>query len=295
MTRRSERRAAAQPGILTYGRTSHDITANRLAWITIAPGEAAHSDTVYADNHSDTAPWILHARAVLLKAAEEYGAVIGDRYLRDLIEHSAGIAGMPPTNTLVSAVADHCLALNEPILPALCALPDGRVHLGYAAWIHDSLGIAFAESELHADRERQRCYAHFGADVPPTRRTLVDIGGRLCEQAGIGAGSQRRVSLQRQAELDARQELILSGQAVPGAWVTVAFNGDPGDTDVYQLVLPADAKAQGDTCSVDCPLGKALLAAHIGETRRYSTESGRSMTITVLAVDTMNPKETAGR
>ncbi|MDR3659146.1 MAG: GreA/GreB family elongation factor, partial [Mycobacterium sp.] len=89
--------------------------------------------------------------------------------------------------------------------------------------------------------------------------------------------------------------LIVSGQAEPGAWVTVSFNGDPTDTDVFQLVLPADAKAQGDTCSIDRPLGKALHGAHVGETRTYETESKRTMTITVLAVDSANPKETAGR
>lgn len=244
-------------------------------------------------NLPDTAAWVPHARTVLVKAAEEYGAVIGDRYLRDLVEHTAGAAGMPPTITLVSAVADQCLALNEPILPALCALPDGHVHDGYAAWVHQNLGIALSESESHADHERQRCYAHFGAGSPPVRRTLVDIGGRLCAQAGIGTGNHT-VSLKRQAELSARHELILSGQVVPGAWVTVSFNGDPDDTDVFQLVLPADAKAQGDTCSVECPLGKALLAAHVGETRRYETESKRTMTITVLAVDSANPRATAG-
>ena len=95
--------------------------------------------------------------------------------------------------------------------------------------------------------------------------------------------------------IDTRDQLILDGQAVPGAWVTVSFNGDPDDTDVFQLVLPADAKALGDTCSVECPLGKALVASHIGETRRYVTESGRSMAITVLAVDSVNPNATAGR
>lgn len=95
--------------------------------------------------------------------------------------------------------------------------------------------------------------------------------------------------IHRDTAFDSRNELILDGQAVPGAWITVAFNGDPSDTDVFQLVLPADAKAQGSTCSVECPLGKALLAAHVGETRRYETESKRVMTITVLAVDRTDP------
>lgn len=90
--------------------------------------------------------------------------------------------------------------------------------------------------------------------------------------------------------IDARDQLILDGQAVPGAWVTVSFNGDPDDTDVFQLVLPAHAKALGDTCSVECPLGKALVAAHVGEIRRYVTESGRAMAITVLAVDNVDPR-----
>jgi transcription elongation GreA/GreB family factor len=265
------------------------------ARFAIAARHPAHSNDVYAAINQDTESWVPHARTVLLQAAEEYGAVIGDRYLRDLVEHAAGSSGMPPTTALVSAVADQCLALHEPILPALCAQPDGRVNGGYAAWIHNSLGISFAESESHADRERQRCYAHFGGGNTPTRRTLVDIGGRLCAQAGIGAGERRHqyVLQQRQAEVDARQQLIVTGQAVPGAWVTVSFNGDPDDTDVFRLVLPADAEPFGDTCSVDRPLGKALLGAHVGEIRRYDTESGRSMTITVLAVDAVNPKETA--
>ncbi|MDH6245200.1 GreA/GreB family elongation factor [Mycobacterium sp. OTB74] len=244
-----------------------------------------------ADVRLDIAPWVPPTRTVLLKAAEEYGAVIGNRYLRDLVEHAAGTPGMPPTTALVGAVADHCLSLDEPILPALCALPGGGVHGGYTAWVHTTLGISSDESEAHAARERQRCYAHFGAGAPTANPAVVDIGGRLCAQAGIGADERRHQNAlkQRQAELDARHRLIVGGQAEPGAWVTVSFNGDPDDTDVFELVLPADAKALGNTCSVDRPLGKALLGAHVGETRWYETESGHNLSVTILAVDSVDP------
>jgi len=121
------------------------------------------------------------------------------------------------------------------------------------------------------------------------------VSSNAAEQHGAVTADRHPRETSSTNTIDARDALILDGQAVPGAWVTVSFNGDPDDTDVFQLVLPADAKALGDTCSVECPLGKALVATHVGETRRYVTESGRSMAITVLAVDTVNPKETAGR
>ncbi|WP_155910529.1 MULTISPECIES: GreA/GreB family elongation factor [unclassified Mycolicibacterium] len=127
--------------------------------------------------------------------------------------------------------------------------------------------------------------------VPPAR----PVSPITAEQSGAVIADRNQRETPSTNRINARDELILDGQAVPGAWVTVSFNGDPEDTDVFQLVLPTDAKPLGDTCSVDCPLGKALTAAHVGETRRYTTESGRNMAITVLAVDNVNPKETAGR
>lgn len=127
--------------------------------------------------------------------------------------------------------------------------------------------------------------------VPPSH----PVSSNAAEQHGAVIADRHPRETSSTNTIDARDELIREGQAVPGAWVTVSFNGDPDDTDVFQLVLPADAKPLGDTCSVECPLGKALVATHVGETRRYVTESGRSMAITVLAVDGVNPKETAGR
>lgn len=121
------------------------------------------------------------------------------------------------------------------------------------------------------------------------------MSSNAAEQHGAVIADRHPREISSTNRIDARGELIGDGQAVPGAWVTVSFNGDPDDTDVFQLVLPADAKPLGDTCSVECPLGKALVASHVGETRRYVTESGRSMAITVLAVDNVNPQETAGR
>jgi len=59
---------------------------------------------------------------------------------------------------------------------------------------------------------------------------------------------------------------------------------------VFHLVYPVDATPLGDTCSVECPLGRALNGARVGQTRRYETKSGRFMSITVLAVDGEDPK-----
>ncbi|WP_168176086.1 GreA/GreB family elongation factor [Mycobacterium sp. ST-F2] len=122
--------------------------------------------------------------------------------------------------------------------------------------------------------------------VPPPH----PVSPNAAEQHGAVIADRHPRESTSTNRIDARDQLILDGQAVPGAWVTVSFNGDPDDTDVFQLVLPAHAKALGDTCSIDCPLGRALVATHVGETRRYVTESGRAMAITVLAVDNVDPR-----
>jgi transcription elongation factor GreA len=76
-------------------------------------------------------------------------------------------------------------------------------------------------------------------------------------------------------------------KVVPGAKVTIAFDGDESDTDTFVLgsreLLGLDTDAT-NVYSPQSPLGAAILGLHPGDEASYVAPNGRSITVTVIKV-----------
>jgi Transcription elongation factor, GreA/GreB, C-term len=246
----------------------------------------------------DVTPWVAGARTVLVEVARHYGVVIRESYLRDLVEGVIGESGMPSVFAILTAISDDCRRRGEPLLSALSVHPNGGVSGGYAKWIHVNLGIAYEDSNAHAARERLNCHRHFQAqDLPAdggspiTADQSFEIGLEMCRAARVGPGERRhqKALSERQRLLSRREARILSGRADVGAFVTVFFDGDESDVARVPLVALFDMHLHKDACSIERPLGRALLTAREGETRTYISSDGKSHTVTVVKIEIFRP------
>jgi transcription elongation factor GreA len=77
-------------------------------------------------------------------------------------------------------------------------------------------------------------------------------------------------------------------EVVPGAKVTIAFDGDESDTDTFVLgsreLLGLDTDAT-NVYSPQSPLGAAILGLRPGDEASYAAPNGRSINVTVIKVE----------
>ncbi|HZA04075.1 MAG TPA: GreA/GreB family elongation factor, partial [Propionibacteriaceae bacterium] len=77
-------------------------------------------------------------------------------------------------------------------------------------------------------------------------------------------------------------------EVVPGAKVTIAFDGDESDTDTFLLgsreLLGLDNDAT-NVYSPQSPLGAAILGLHPGDAASYVAPNGKSINVTVIKVE----------
>jgi hypothetical protein len=117
------------------------------------------------------AAWAAAARPALLSVAQSYNRVITYMELAEEIQSITGIrTRMLLTNWIgrvLGRVVRECLHRREPLITALCVRQDGTVGPGYAEGASWQDGTRPADPELHAARERLRCYRAYANDVPP--------------------------------------------------------------------------------------------------------------------------------
>lgn len=79
-------------------------------------------------------------------------------------------------------------------------------------------------------------------------------------------------------------------EAVPGKVITVAFDGDEGDTDTFLLgsreVLGTDASVE-NAVSPQSPLGDAVNGHRVGDEVSYETPTGKTLSVTILKVEVL--------
>ena len=79
-----------------------------------------------------------------------------------------------------------------------------------------------------------------------------------------------------------------SDEVVPGAKVTIAFDGDESDTDTFVLgsreLLGVDSDAT-NVYSPQSPLGSAILGKRKGDAVTYAAPNGRPINVTVIKVE----------
>lgn len=71
----------------------------------------------------------------------------------------------------------------------------------------------------------------------------------------------------------------------PGMTVTIAYDGDPDDTDTFLLAsreLKGVTDTKVDVFSPQSPLGAAILGAHKGDNVSYTAPTGKTIEVTVL-------------
>jgi hypothetical protein len=114
--------------------------------------------------------WAAAARPALLAVAESYNRVITYRELAEDIQSAAGIrTRMLLTNWIgrvLGRVARDCQRRGEHLITALCVRQDGTVGPGYAEAAQWLDGVRPADPELHAAKERLKCYRTYAKDLP---------------------------------------------------------------------------------------------------------------------------------
>ena len=75
---------------------------------------------------------------------------------------------------------------------------------------------------------------------------------------------------------------VESGVAVPGAVVTIAFDGDEDDTLTFLLGSREDAAENMEVYSTQSPLGGAINGKKIGEQAEYELPNGKPMMVKLL-------------
>ncbi|MDR2895640.1 MAG: transcription elongation factor GreA [Propionibacteriaceae bacterium] len=135
-----------------------------------------------------------------------------------------------------------------------------------------------------------------GRDVISKKIARARDEGDLSENAGYHAAREE----QGQNELRIRQlkaildnaEVGEPGQADdlvhPGSTVTIAYDGDPDDTDTFLLgsreVLALDESVDTAVYSPQSPVGQAVLGRRVGDAVVYRAPSGKDVNITIIQV-----------
>lgn len=120
---------------------------------------------------------------------------------------------------------------------------------------------------------------------------LRENGGYHAAREEQGKQEARIAQLQdmlRRAEVG--EPPASTDRAVPGTRITIAFFGDPDDTDTFLLgsreVMGLDEAADDlNVYSPQSPLGAAILNHRVGDTVSYETPNGKTVTVDIVKVE----------
>jgi hypothetical protein len=160
------------------------------------------------------AAWTPIARSTLEGVARNYNSTISYSDLAEEVQCRSGIRTRMLMHywigDVLGRVARDCYANGQPLLSALCVHQDGTVGDGYAWALGETYGDAPADLDMHAAKERLKCYRHFGASLPPDggKPALTPKLAARRRVAATRAGKERRRPVCPTCHL----ELPLSGQ-----------------------------------------------------------------------------------
>lgn len=127
--------------------------------------------------------------------------------------------------------------------------------------------------------------------------------GDLKENAGYDAAremqDQEEARIKQISEVLANstteREGIVEGVANVGTVVHVYYDGDKSDSETFLIGTRATASENPDleTYSEQSPLGAAILGAHEGDTRDYSTPDGGTIKVTIVSAEPYNSEKAA--
>ncbi|SDL40766.1 transcription elongation factor GreA [Tessaracoccus oleiagri] len=123
--------------------------------------------------------------------------------------------------------------------------------------------------------------------------------GDLSENGGYHAAREEQGQMEgRIAQLEQllRQAKVgepegHADEVAPGKLITIAYDGDPDDTDTFLLgsreVLAVDDSVEHAVYSPQSPLGAAILGKRIGDEASYEAPNGKTISVKVTAVDVL--------
>lgn len=122
--------------------------------------------------------------------------------------------------------------------------------------------------------------------------------GDLRENGGYHAAreeqGQQEARIRQLTDMLRRAEVgeapAAADEVAPGTQVTIAFDGDPDDTDTFVLgsreLLGLDGAVEStNVYSPQSPLGAAILGKRKGDEASYEAPNGKSIRVTVVAVE----------
>ena len=135
-----------------------------------------------------------------------------------------------------------------------------------------------------------------GREIISQRIAQARDEGDLSENAGYHAARDE----QGQNELRIRRLKVIldtahvgeigqsNDEVRPGSTVTIAYDGDPDDTDTFLLgsreLLSLDNSVDTPVYSPQSPVGAAVLGKKVGDEATYTAPNGREISITVVAI-----------
>jgi len=120
--------------------------------------------------------------------------------------------------------------------------------------------------------------------------------GDLSENAGYHAAreeqGQNELRIRRLKAILENAEVGEAGQGNdevrPGSTVTIAYDGDPDDTDTFLLgsreLLSLDNSVDTSVYSPQSPVGSAVIGHKVGDEVTYEAPNGREISITITAI-----------
>jgi transcription elongation factor GreA len=109
--------------------------------------------------------------------------------------------------------------------------------------------------------------------------------GDLRENGGYHAAKEEQGKIELRTQLLEHAKVgdsVESGVAVPGAVVTIAFDGDEDDTLTFLLGSREDAADNMEVYSSQSPLGSAINGKKIGEQAEYELPNGKPMMVKLI-------------
>jgi hypothetical protein len=180
------------------------------------PGTYRVADGSYVAYSAAIAAWTAAALPVLERVAGAYHATITCQQLGDDVQDVTGIH----TNVLLTNWIGQVLGgasreshrRGQPMLSALCVHSDGTVGDGYGHAISENYGCEPPRDlDMHAARERFRCYQLCGAVLPAN-------GGEPALTAQVA--SRRAWAAER------RRADVSSQRYCPGCYLTLPISGN---------------------------------------------------------------------
>lgn len=107
------------------------------------------------------------------------------------------------------------------------------------------------------------------------------------EQGQMEARIRQLEQMLHNAEVGVAQEA--PEEVAAGTTVTVAYDGDPDDTDVFLLgsreMLGVDDSLDTQVYSPQSPLGAAVLGHRAGDEVSYAAPNGRQLSVTIVDIE----------